>query len=45
MSAFAPERTSALNLAFDVTPVDLVTAIVTESRVIYPGTDPILIRP
>src|SRR5207247_2093653 len=41
----APERSSALNLAFDVTPVDLVTAIVTESRVIYPGTDPILTRP
>ncbi|MEK6225052.1 MAG: S-methyl-5-thioribose-1-phosphate isomerase [Chloroflexota bacterium] len=41
----APERSGALNLAFDVTPVDLVTAIVTESRVIYPGIDPILARP
>ena len=26
----------ALNLAFDVTPADLVTAIVTEGRVIRP---------
>jgi methylthioribose-1-phosphate isomerase len=41
----APERSSALNLAFDVTPADLVTAIVTELRIIHPGTDPILTRP
>ena len=33
----APEGSSALNLAFDVTPADLVTAIVTERRVIRPG--------
>jgi methylthioribose-1-phosphate isomerase len=33
----APEGTRALNYAFDVTPADLVTAIVTEDRVIRPG--------
>ncbi|MFI6318657.1 S-methyl-5-thioribose-1-phosphate isomerase [Nonomuraea sp. NPDC050556] len=32
----APEGTAALNPAFDVTPHDLITAIVTESRVIRP---------
>jgi S-methyl-5-thioribose-1-phosphate isomerase len=32
----APEGARALNLAFDVTPADLVTAIVTEDRVIRP---------
>jgi methylthioribose-1-phosphate isomerase len=32
----APAGTRALNYAFDVTPADLVTAIVTESRVIRP---------
>ncbi|QYC41066.1 Methylthioribose-1-phosphate isomerase [Nonomuraea coxensis DSM 45129] len=32
----APEGTDALNPAFDVTPRDLITAIVTESRVIRP---------
>ncbi len=32
----APEGTRALNYAFDVTPADLVTAIVTEDRVIQP---------
>ena len=37
----APVGTGALNLAFDVTPADLVTAIVTEHRVIRPGTDAI----
>ena len=30
----SPDGTSALNLAFDVTPADLVTVIVTESRVL-----------
>lgn len=35
----APTRTGALNLAFDVTPADLVSAIVTEKRAIRPGTD------
>lgn len=30
----APDRTQTLNLAFDVTPADLVTAIVTERRTI-----------
>jgi methylthioribose-1-phosphate isomerase len=33
----APAGARALNLAFDVTPADLVTAIVTENRVIRPG--------
>jgi methylthioribose-1-phosphate isomerase len=33
----APAESSALNPAFDVTPADLVTAIVTESRVIEPS--------
>jgi methylthioribose-1-phosphate isomerase len=30
-------QTQAWNPAFDVTPADLVTAIVTEDRVIRPG--------
>ncbi|HEY6423632.1 MAG TPA: S-methyl-5-thioribose-1-phosphate isomerase [Pseudonocardiaceae bacterium] len=33
----APTESTALNPAFDVTPADLVTAIVTESRVIEPS--------
>jgi methylthioribose-1-phosphate isomerase len=33
----APTGAQAFNVAFDVTPVDLVTAIVTEDRVIRPG--------
>jgi len=33
----APHESTALNLAFDVTPADLVTAIVTERRVIRPA--------
>ena len=33
----APDSSAALNPAFDVTPADLVTAIVTESRVIEPS--------
>jgi methylthioribose-1-phosphate isomerase len=33
----APDGTPALNLAFDVTPADLVSAIVTETRVIEPA--------
>jgi S-methyl-5-thioribose-1-phosphate isomerase len=33
----APNDTVALNYAFDVTPADLVTAIVTEARVIEPA--------
>jgi len=32
--AFAPPGTPALNPAFDVTPVDLITALVTERRVV-----------
>ncbi|MGH9005043.1 MAG: S-methyl-5-thioribose-1-phosphate isomerase, partial [Acidimicrobiia bacterium] len=32
----APAGARALNLAFDMTPADLVTAIVTEDRVIRP---------
>jgi len=33
----APAGTRALNYAFDVTPAELVTAIVTESRLIFPA--------
>jgi methylthioribose-1-phosphate isomerase len=33
----APAGTPALNLAFDITPADLVTAIVTEARIIHPA--------
>ena len=33
----APENTRALNYAFDITPVELVTAIITEDRVIQAG--------
>ncbi|MFL6142128.1 MAG: S-methyl-5-thioribose-1-phosphate isomerase [Labedaea sp.] len=33
----APAGTTTLNLAFDVTPADLVTAIVTEHRVVRPA--------
>ncbi len=36
-SRVAPAGSAALNLAFDVTPADLVTAIVTERRVIRPA--------
>jgi S-methyl-5-thioribose-1-phosphate isomerase len=36
----APDGTPALNYAFDITPADLVTAIVTESRVLEPAVDP-----
>jgi S-methyl-5-thioribose-1-phosphate isomerase len=32
----APPGTKALNYAFDITPADLVTAIITEDRTIYP---------
>ncbi|MDX1382889.1 MAG: S-methyl-5-thioribose-1-phosphate isomerase, partial [Thermoanaerobaculia bacterium] len=32
----APEETAALNLAFDVTPAELVTAIITEVGVLSP---------
>jgi S-methyl-5-thioribose-1-phosphate isomerase len=35
--ATAPSGSRALNLAFDITPADLVTAIVTELRVIRPA--------
>lgn len=34
---FAPPASTALNPAFDVTPADLVTAVVTETRVLQPG--------
>lgn len=34
---FAPPESTALNSAFDVTPADLVTAVVTETRVLQPG--------
>ena len=33
----APAGTRALNYAFDVTPAELVTAIVTEDRLIFPN--------
>jgi len=33
----APAGTRALNYAFDITPAELVTAIVTEDRLIFPG--------
>lgn len=33
----APAGTSALNYAFDITPAELITAIVTESRVFKPA--------
>jgi methylthioribose-1-phosphate isomerase len=33
----APNETQALNYAFDVTPADLVTAIITETRVLEPA--------
>ena len=33
----APPGTRAMNPAFDVTPADLVTAIVTERRVVRPA--------
>lgn len=36
-TATAPPGTATLNLAFDVTPADLVTAIITEERVILPA--------
>jgi methylthioribose-1-phosphate isomerase len=35
--SIAPPGATAVNFAFDVTPRDLITAIVTESRVIYPN--------
>jgi methylthioribose-1-phosphate isomerase len=38
----APVGTDALNLAFDVTPHDLITAIVTDRRVIRPMAGPIV---
>jgi methylthioribose-1-phosphate isomerase len=38
----AASHSSALNLAFDVTPRDLVSAIVTETRVIRPESDPVI---
>jgi methylthioribose-1-phosphate isomerase len=38
----APAGTRAVNLAFDVTPAELVTAVVTEERLIGPGEWPTL---
>jgi methylthioribose-1-phosphate isomerase len=44
----APEGTRALNYAFDITPAELVTAIITEERIIRPrlaaGTSPAGLR-
>jgi methylthioribose-1-phosphate isomerase len=34
----APAGTRAINYAFDITPAELVTAIVTEDRLILPGS-------
>lgn len=36
----APARTRALNYAFDITPAALITAIVTDRRLIAPPSDP-----
>lgn len=36
-TAIAPPGTRTLNLAFDITPADLVTAIITEDRIIRPA--------
>ena len=36
-SPAAPEGTRAFNYAFDITPAELVTAIVTEDRIILPA--------
>jgi methylthioribose-1-phosphate isomerase len=36
----APEGAAAVNPAFDITPHDLVTAIVTDRRTLRPGSDP-----
>ena len=33
----APTGTRALNYAFDITPAELVSAVVTEDRLILPG--------
>lgn len=41
----APAGTRALNPAFDVTPADLVTAIITERRTIITGRDAVLDGP
>jgi methylthioribose-1-phosphate isomerase len=38
-TAAAPAGTRALNYAFDITPADLVTAVVTEDRVFAPAPD------
>jgi len=38
----APSGTQALNIAFDVTPADLVTAIVTEDRIVQPARGQLL---
>ena len=38
----APVGTRAVNFAFDVTPFDLITAIVTEGRVIRPSRTPLI---
>jgi methylthioribose-1-phosphate isomerase len=40
----APAGTKALNLAFDITPAELVTAVVTEDRLIRRGEWPVLAR-
>jgi methylthioribose-1-phosphate isomerase len=38
----APDGTRAINLAFDITPAELVSAVVTEDRLIRPGQWPAL---
>ncbi|WP_194815125.1 S-methyl-5-thioribose-1-phosphate isomerase [Nocardia sp. XZ_19_385] len=39
--ATAPEGTAVFNPAFDVTPAELVTAVVTENGVVYGGESPV----
>ena len=43
-AVIAPPETAALNPAFDVTPADLITAIVTERGVLRPSYQPALAR-
>jgi methylthioribose-1-phosphate isomerase/methylthioribulose-1-phosphate dehydratase len=38
----APQGVAAYNPAFDITPADLVTAVVTERRTLRPGAVPVL---
>jgi methylthioribose-1-phosphate isomerase len=42
--AVAPEGADALNLAFDVTPAELITAIITEEGVLEPPYEAAIAR-